>query len=157
MELFLPGLIVLLVSAFFAFMVIPRMGSVVLITVCTIALFAAAWHHFSVFGAEYRQSSWQYALAAYAPAILVGLALIFIIVALVSLFSGNSVQSVVAAPINIIQNAASSAASSMPNANTATNPLTASINRTLNANANSNRGNTVKSRIPALNYTASEV
>ena len=152
MELFIPGLIVLLVSAFFAFMVVPRMGSMILFITCLLALIAAGIHHYALFSNEYRLSTWQYALASYGPMIVLALAIMFIIAALMAVFTGGSISDVVATPAAVIQTAATNAVAVLPSANSATNAVTASINRALNTNANK-----PKSLIPALGYAPSNV
>jgi hypothetical protein len=132
MELFIPGLIILLVSAFFVFLVVPRMGSLVLVVVSIIALIAAGVHHYSMFSSEYTQSTWQYGLASYAPWIVLGLALVFIFSSVTFFFSDSNTKSkimnTVSTPMEFVQNAVEKAVNVMPTANTATNPLTYALN-----------------------------
>lgn len=137
MELFLPGLIVFVVAAFFVFLVLPRMGPVVLAIASLVALIAAGVHHYTYFSSEYALSTWQYGMASYAPFFVLGLAILFIISALMFVFGSsdtkNSVMSAIATPMEAIQEAVANSANALPPANTATNPLTAAINTGLNA------------------------
>lgn len=135
MELFIPGLIILLISAFFVFLVIPRMGSMVLVIVSIIALIAAGIHHYKMFSNEYALSTWQYGLASYAPWIILGLALVFIFSSMTYFFSGAETKAkivnTISTPMEAIQNAAEKAVNIMPAASTATNPITYALNNGL--------------------------
>ena len=137
MELFIPGLVVLLIAALFAFVVLPRIGAKVLVVVSLLALIAAGIHHYSFFASEYRLSTWQYSLSAYAPFVVLGLAILFIFAAIGFLFMGSEskaqVIEAVASPLETIQERVANAAAAMPSANSATNPITAAVNTGLNA------------------------
>lgn len=135
MELFLPGLIVLLIAGLFAFFVIPRIGSTILIVLCLIALIAAGIHHYTFFSGEYALTTWQYGLAAYAPWVVLGLALVFVLAAISFFFSSPEtkakVMNTVATPMAAVQEAAAEATTNMPSAASATNPFTAAVNTAL--------------------------
>jgi hypothetical protein len=142
MELFIPGLIVFVLVAFFIFLILPRMGPMVLAVASLIALVAAGIHHYTFFSSEYALSTWQYGLASYAPFLVLGLAILFIISALLFVFGGgSSVAEAIATPMEQIQEAVVNSVNAMPSANTATNPLTAAINTGLNAIGIGNSGN----------------
>jgi hypothetical protein len=148
MELFLPGLLVLLISSIFVFMVLPRMGTVVLAVACGLTLVAVLLHHYNMFASEYRLSTWQNGLAAYAPLIILAFAIIIVIGVAVSLFTGNSVAETIQAPIETIQSGITASLNAMPSAVTATNPVTSAVNSAIKNN---------KSLIPTLGYRASNV
>jgi hypothetical protein len=133
MELFIPGLIVFVLVAFFIFLILPRMGPMVLAVASLLALVAAGIHHYTFFSSEYALSTWQYGLASYAPFLVLGLAILFIISALMFVFGGGAVPEAIATPMQQIQEAVVNSVNAMPPANTATNPLTAAINTGLNA------------------------
>jgi hypothetical protein len=59
----------------------------ILAIISLIALIGAGVHHYSLFAAEYRLSTWQYALAAYTPFIVLGLGILFIIASLYYFFA----------------------------------------------------------------------
>jgi hypothetical protein len=148
MEIFLPGLLVLLISAIFVFMVLPRMGTVVLAVVCIVALAAVLLHHHSMFATEYRMSTWQNGLASYAPMIILGFAILIVAAVAVSLFTGKSITETIEAPIQTIQSGITASIQAMPSAATATNPMTSAVNTAIKNN---------KSLIPTLGYRASNV
>jgi hypothetical protein len=173
MELFLPGIIVLLLAAFFIFLILPRLGPMVLAIVSIVALLAAGIHHYNMFHSEYALSTWQYGLAAYAPWVVLGLAFIFILASIFYVFGGGSsaVMNAVSTPMEAIQNAVAGSANAMPPANTATNPVTAAINSGLNAivgntkpaNQAANGGvnkpanKPASPLLPGLNFPASQI
>jgi ABC-type transport system involved in multi-copper enzyme maturation permease subunit len=166
MELVLPGLIILLLSAFFVFMVVPRMGSTVLAVTSLIALILAGIQHYSMFYSEYKLSTWQASIAGYGPLIVLGLALLFIVSATFSALFGATSQNSLATPIDVIAEAVSNIKNGLPSAASATNAVTSNINHALSTIApnNSSRTNTSRSNnstktslIPELGYRASEV
>ena len=141
------------------------MGSTVLVVVSILALLAAGVHHYSMFSSEYALSTWQYGLAAYAPWIVLGFALVFIFSAIAFFFSGPEAQAkvvnTVSTPMEAIQEAVQNSMQIMPPANTATNPVTSAINtgiRTV-ANVTNTTKNLPKSspNVPGLGYPASQV
>jgi hypothetical protein len=149
MELFLPGLLVLLISAIFVFMILPRMGTVVLAVVCALSLVAVLLHHYNMFASEYRLSTWQNGLAAYAPLVVLGFAILIITAVVISLFTGKSVVETIQAPIEKLQSGIAESIQAMPSAVSATNPVTSTINNAIKNNS--------KSLIPTLGYRASNV
>ena len=139
MELFLPSLFVIVIAALLAFIVIPRMGSLILAITSLVALVLAGIHHYNLFYAEYQLSTWQNGIGANAPFFILGLALLFIIGAVYYIFTGGSLANVKnmvslpnVSPLEEIQNAVQNSVTNMPPANTATNPATAAINTGLN-------------------------
>jgi len=155
MELFIPGLILLVVSAFFVFMILPRIGPAVLVGVALFAIFAAGIHHYSMFSSEYRLSTWQYGLAAYTPFVILGLAFIIILGTLTYIFGGSEVRSSMRAaiptPMAAAQESVFSSYSNMPSAASATNPVTSAINSLIP------KSNNKSPPINGLGYSASSV
>lgn len=137
MELFIPSLIVLVLVAFFAFLIIPRTGPMILAIVSLLALIAAGVHHYNLFAFEYQLSTWQYGLANYAAYIVMGLALLTIIGGISYVFTGSEtkakIANAVSTPMEQIQVAVQNSIKNMPSAGSATNPLTAAMNRGINA------------------------
>lgn len=148
MEIFLPGLLVLLISALFVFMVLPRMGTIVLAVICAVTLVGVLIHHYSMFASEYRLSTWQNGLADYAPLIMLAFAILIVIAVALSLFSGKSVTEIIQAPIETIQSGIAASIQAMPSASSATNPVTSAVNTVIK---------NTKSLIPTLGYRASNV
>jgi ABC-type transport system involved in multi-copper enzyme maturation permease subunit len=175
MELFLPSLIIILLVAFFIFMVLPRIGPMILAVVALVALIAAGFHHYSLFASEYTLSTWQYGLAAYTPWIVLGFAFVFIISAVMFIMGGPEAKAAmlnsVSTPMETIQESIANSTANMPSAASATNVVTATLNRAINsvpgnsapANAapNANRANANRNKktpnIPGLGFAASQV
>jgi hypothetical protein len=180
MELFLPSLFVVVIAALLAFVVIPRMGSLILAITSLVALVLAGIHHYNLFYAEYQLSTWQNGIGANAPFFILGLAILFIIGAVYYMFTGGSLAEVKnmipnVSPLEEIQSAVQSSVNNMPAANTATNPLTEAINTGLkniaanvtpppsnnrpanNRPANNRPANNKSQLIPGLNFRPSEI
>jgi len=155
MELFLPGLLVLVFTGLFCFLVLPKLGTVVLSVVCGITLAAVLYHHYIVFGTEYRMSTWQNSLANYTPLLVLAFAVLIVIGVAMSLFTGKSVTETFKAPVDLLQSGITASMQAMPSASSATNPITSAINTGLNKAKINNPAN--KSIIPALGYRASNV
>lgn len=161
MELFVPGLIILIIAGFYVFLVLPRLGPMVLAVVSLLALVLAGVNHYSMFYNEYKLSTWQFALASYTPWVVLGLALLTMIATILFMFTGSEasakVMNAVSTPMEAIQAAVSNSVNSMPSANSATNPLTAALN-TVVANVAGPKNNSNKSpSLPGLGYSASSV
>ena len=72
MELFIPTLLVLVLSAVVCFFILPKI-SPYMMGVLALALFiVGAWQHYSMFPYEYRTSLLYMALSDYLPFILIG-------------------------------------------------------------------------------------
>ena len=158
MELFLPGVIVVLLAAFFIFLIIPRFGTTILVGASVFALCIAVYNHTTMFGAEYRLSTWQMGMAASAPWILIFLALLFVIGALQYMFSGSSNGPSIA---DQISNSINTSVSNMPSAKSATNPLTSLVNTAIESTKSvlspTNTSRNKSPIIPGLGYKSSNV
>ena len=157
MELFLPGILIIVLAGFFAFLVLPRIGTTALVGVSVFALLAAAYHHYYMFSSEYRLSTWQDGLMAFAPWIIILLAFFMVINFLMRMGPGApSEPSIVD---NLTTSIANSTAS-MPSASSATNSITAGINRAINSSKNAINSLTRSKNsplIPGLNFSGSQV
>ena len=155
MELFLPGIIVLLLSGFFAFMVIPRVGIIILIIISVLSLIAAGTHHYYMFSSEYTLATWQNGMKSYAPWIVLLFSLFFII---------GSLQYIIVTPAQTLGNAVSDSIKNMPSSSSATNPLTSAINTTIKNSPtikntlNNKNSSIIKNSpiIPGTGYSASQ-
>lgn len=72
MEFFLPSILFLLVACAIVFFVIPRFGPLVLAAISLVLLGLGIYNHYSMFATEYRLSTWQSGMIAYAPFIMIG-------------------------------------------------------------------------------------
>ena len=69
-------LFLVVVSAFTAYAVIPRVSTTALMTLSTVALAAGIWWHWTQFAVDYKTSTWQESLRNYASYVMVGLVII---------------------------------------------------------------------------------
>ena len=81
--------------------VIPRLSPVILGSLALIFLILAGYQHYKIFGNEYRQSTWQIPILegawSYAPYILLGILLLFLLFFIVNFVGTSSTEA--AAPI----------------------------------------------------------
>jgi ABC-type transport system involved in multi-copper enzyme maturation permease subunit len=129
MELFIPSVLALLLAAAVVFFVLPRFGPAVLAIVALILLAFGVYQHRSLFGSEYRLSTWQFDLIGYAPYIMVGGVLAVIAFYLISLSPLGRANTTAPAMPEV------PTVAEMPPANTATNAVTAGVNNALKAAA----------------------
>lgn len=133
MELFLPSVLALLLAAAIVFFVLPRFGPAVLALVSLGLLAFGLYQHRTLFGSEYRLSTVRLDAMTYAPYIMVGGVLLFIVLYLLNispLGQGNTTAPVMPDVPTVAE---------MPPANTATNAVTAGVNNALKA-ATNNKG-----------------
>jgi hypothetical protein len=131
MEFFIPGLLLFLVSIAITFIVAPRFTPLVVALLSIVFLTYGVYDHYKMFAAEYRLSTWQQSLKIYAPAIMIGAIIIFIIFSILSFFTKGSV------PVPSVPNVTE------PNENSATNQIVNGLNTignmfTNNKNKNNN-------------------
>ena len=142
MEFFLPSLVILILAGVTSFVIIPRMGPMIILVLSLALLAFGMYHHYKLFASEYRLSTWQDQLRFYAPGVAIAALVFFILIFVVSLFKGgqvpvpnmpspaytvsNSTLSPAASILNTVTNAASTITDSITNAavtvkNTASN------------------------------------
>jgi hypothetical protein len=119
MELFIPSLFILLIAGLLAFLIIPRSTVSIVLGVSLLTLLYVLHDHYGKFYNEYRYSTWQYTAQGYAPYIIIGVLILFILTSssfVLNPFGGQ--------PQPMI---------SLPTATTATNPITSVINSGIRA------------------------
>ena len=126
MEFFLPSILFLLISAAIVFFVIPRFGPLVLAVVSLILLTIGMYNHYTLFQNEYRASTWQLGLVAFAPYIMIGVVIVMIILYLTYLLPSGATSSVPNVKTNTIN---------LPPPETATNVITEGVNNAIRAAA----------------------
>lgn len=148
MELFIPGLLLFLVSVAISFVVAPRFTPLVVALLSLGFLTYGVYNHYKMFAAEYRLSTWQESLKLYAPAIMIGAIILFIIYAILAFFTKGAV------PVPPIPNVTA------PNENSATGSFVNSLNQianTVNNNKNNNVINNVNEQINNANKNRNNV
>lgn len=124
MEFFIPGLLLFLLSIVVSFILAPRFTPLVVAVLSIVLLSYGVYDHYKMFAAEYRLSTWQQSLKIYAPAIMIGAIILFIIYAILAFFTTGSV------PVPPIPNITA------PNENSATNNVIQSVNKVANGLTN---------------------
>jgi hypothetical protein len=122
MEFFLPSILFLLISAAIVFFVIPRFGPLVLAVVSLVLLTIGMYNHYTLFQNEYRASTWQLGLVAFAPYIMIGVVIVMIILYLTYLLPSGATSSVPNVKTNTIN---------LPPPETATNVITEGVNNAI--------------------------
>ena len=139
MEFFIPGLLLFIVSILVTFFIAPKAGPIVTAILSIAFLSYGVYDHHRLFAAEYRLSTWQDGLKIYAPAIMIGFIILFIIGSILGFFTSASV------PIPSMPDI------ELPSANSITNTIANSLNNVSNTisnatnnafgNNNNNKGN----------------
>jgi hypothetical protein len=148
MEFFIPGLLLFLVSIAISFIIAPRFTPLVVAILSIAFLTYGVYDHYKMFAAEYRLSTWQESLKIYAPAIMIGAIILFIIYSILAFFTKGSV------PVPPIPNVTE------PNENSATNQIMNSLNKVGNLftnNKNTNVVNEVNNKINNANKNRNDV
>lgn len=142
MEFFLPGLAALLIAALIVFLVLPRFGAPILAALSVVLLIYGVYNHYSMFGSEWRYSTWQERLKWYAPFLIVGALILSVLFYMGFLFGAEGPA---ALPANNTGLAGDATVVEAANAvgNTALNAVanvTNAIGLTNNAKVNENKG-----------------
>lgn len=87
MQLFLPGLVTIIVAGVFIFFVIPRVSPTIIFIISIIFLFIMIQSHYSMFANEYKLSSWKDKLRTFATPILISIMVIGLVIATSQLFN----------------------------------------------------------------------
>jgi hypothetical protein len=124
MEFFIPGLMLFLVASILTFIIAPRATPIVAAILSIGFLTLGVREHYKMFASEYRLSTWQDGLKIYAPAIMIGALLLFIIYSILAFFTKGGV------PVPQIPNI------NQPNENTVTNSIVESVNNVVNSLTN---------------------
>lgn len=125
MELFLPSLLVFILAIGAVFAIVPRMSPLILTVAALVLLILGVYQHWKTFAAEYRTATWAETLKLYSPGIFIGVAMLFIIITIMSVFGGGAV------PVPSMPNL-----SAQPTAESATNVVTGALNTATNAVSN---------------------
>ena len=78
MELFIPGLFVFFLAIAISFAIVPRFTPLIAAILSIVFLVLGVRQHYLMFASEYRLSTWQDSFKIYAPAIMIGAMILFI-------------------------------------------------------------------------------
>jgi len=132
MELFIPSILALVIAAVIVMFVLPRLSSVVLGSLALVFVIIAAYQHYNFFYTEYRQSTWQMPLVEYAPYLLLGGLVLFLIFFSIN-FIGTSTNAQAAAPLVAMNAAVNRVANQAPTVAGVTNAVANAANTALKA------------------------
>jgi hypothetical protein len=124
MEFFIPGLLLFLLFVFITFMLAPKATPMIAAILSIVFLVYGVHHHYKMFASEYRLSTWQDGLKIYAPAIMIGAIILFVIYGMLAFFTLGQV------PIPPLPNI------NIPSPNTATEQIMNSLNNVTNSLSN---------------------
>jgi lipopolysaccharide export LptBFGC system permease protein LptF len=132
MELFIPSILALIIAAVIVMFVLPRLSSVILGALALVFLAIAAYQHYNFFYTEYRQSTWQLPLLEYAPYLLLGGLVLFLIFFIIN-FIGTNTNAQAGAPLVAMNAAVERVANQAPTVAGVTNAVTNAANNALKA------------------------
>ena len=132
MELFIPSILALIIAAVIVMFVLPRLSSVILGALALVFLAIAAYQHYNFFYTEYRQSTWQLPLLEYAPSLLLGGLVLFLIFFIIY-FIGTNTNAQAGAPLVAMNAAVERVANQAPTVAGVTNAVTNAANNALKA------------------------
>ena len=139
MELFIPSIFAILTAAIIVMYVLPRFSPVVLGVLALIFLVMAAWHHYTFFASEYQISTWQLPLVQYAPYLLIGGLVLFMLFFIINFIGTGS--SAAAAPIAAMNESVNKVANTaIANVNKAANTMTNAMKNLTGSNKPANTG-----------------
>ena len=141
MEVFIPSLLIFLLAIGITFAIAPKFTPLVVALLSIAFLTFGVYQHYKMFASEYRLSTWQQGLKIYAPAVMIGAIIIFIIYAILAFFTKGAV------PIPPIPNITG------PSENSAINQIVESLNKIGNVftNTGTNIVNQVNNTINKVN------
>ncbi len=154
MEIFLPSFLIILLAAVVTFVVLPKFSPYVL-TILSIALLAfGVYHHYSLFKDEYRLATWYRNTSFLAPALVLGVALFFILGYIMTFFGSSgvpvpAVPTEITGAFNSVKTAVGNVTSRVTTAaNNAINTVNESVNRGINNGIRRNRNNSLANKLP---------
>ncbi len=143
MELFLPSILLMLLAGVVVFMILPRFGPYVLTGLSIALLIFGVSHHYKSFYDEYRLATWYQTSSFLAPALVLGIALFFLLSYMLTFFGGSGipvpampsipgVDDVTSAVTSAVNTAKSVVTNTVNTAKTAVSNTVGSVNRGLN-------------------------
>lgn len=91
MEFFIPGLLLFLISLAVTAFIAPKATPVMAAILSAVFLTYGVYHHYKLFAAEYRLSTWQDGLKIYAPAIMILAVLLVVFYGILAFFTSGKV------------------------------------------------------------------
>ncbi len=151
MEIFLPSFLIILLAAVVTFVVLPRFSPYILTILAIALLVFGVYHHYSLFKDEYRLATWYRNTSFVAPALVLGVALFFILGYILTFFGSSgvpvpAVPTEITGAFNTVKTAVGNVTSRV------TNAVNESVNRGLNNgirfNNSRSRNNSLANKLP---------
>lgn len=149
MEFFIPGLLLFLVAIAVTAWLSPKATPMVAAVLSIVFLIYGINDHYRLFASEYRLSTWQQSLMTFAPFIMMGAIILFIIYGILGFFTSASV------PVPNMPSVPNIMPNIMPNSgNNKGNGIVDSLNRIGNNlfNKGNNKGNNNKGIANSLGF-----
>jgi len=89
MEFFIPGITIMFITIYISSRIIPKVTPLIAAVLSIIFLIFGVYEHYQLFASEYRLSTWQEGMKAYAPAVMIVATFIFISYSSFSLFENG--------------------------------------------------------------------
>ena len=91
MELFIPSIIVFILSAIVVFIITPRLSPLIVTILSFVLLIFVVKNHITLFYNEYAENSWSSGIKTYAPAIMITTIILFLLGAISLYFTKGQV------------------------------------------------------------------
>jgi len=91
MEFFIPGLLLFLVAILVTAWLTPKATPMVAAVLSIVFLIYGVYDHRRLFASEYRLSTWQQSLVVYAPFLMIGLIILYVIYGILGFFTSTNV------------------------------------------------------------------
>lgn len=145
MNIYYPSLLIFTLVLILVYWLVPRFTPLMMVLLAGGLLTFGVYHHYHLFKHEYQKTTWTDSLRIYAPAIMIGATIIFILFGIFAFFTRGAVPvpETPAAVANLFQNVAATPPSPSKNitSNIIGTPITAALNAVTNV------GNTVSSGV----------
>lgn len=132
MNIYYPSILIFTLALILVYWLVPRFTPLIMVILAGGLLTFGVYHHYILFRHEYQKTTWTESLKIYAPAVLIGFTIMFILFGIFSFFSTGAV------PIPDIPATAITNILSPPNPsnnlsiNVLGSPVTAAINAVTN-------------------------
>jgi len=172
MEFFIPGLSIFLLAVVITFVFSPKATPMLAAVLSLLFLSYGVYDHYRMFLPEYRVSTWQQTVKMYSPHIMLGGIIVYVIVSMISFFTGgivpiptlptmeipempaittNQMTKSLNTAVNAISNTASNLADNTFNkGNSLLNSLNNSLNNSLGLNNSTKNNNMSRSAVEAF-------
>lgn len=152
MEFFIPGVLLFLMAIIVAYAISPHLTPIIVLILSIVFLTFGVYTHYQIFASEYRLSTWQDGLKNYAPAVMIIAIILFLLFAIVGLFSGIKVPIPAMPEMPTTNSLATSVTSAYNSALDTVSDATSSVAQSFTSAVNDVQKN-VQKNVPANPFT----